>query len=64
MHMPLYTIPHRTVASHHQRTNTMTPTDTHELVYIAFDVVYLAGKGAAEVFQRANLAPCAVRGSM
>lgn len=36
--------------------------DTHELVYIAFDVVFLAGKGAKEAFQRAGLQPCAVRG--
>lgn len=42
-------------------TTTNPDTDTHELLYIAFDLVYLAGEGAVEVFHRANLAPCAVR---
>jgi hypothetical protein len=36
--------------------------DTHELLYIAFDVVYIAGQGAAEVFARAGLQPCRVCG--
>lgn len=35
---------------------------SHELIYVAFDVVYLGGQGAAEVFARAGLQPCAVRG--
>lgn len=28
---------------------------SHELVYVAFDVVYLGGKGAKEAFERAGL---------
>ena len=34
---------------------------SHELAYIAFDVVYMGGEGAAEAFERAGLQPCGVR---